>query len=89
MTSLIYICICVTLFVFITVFPEKPSVTCGVPVHPAVIDRSLVSRIVNGTEAVQHSWPWQIQLRLSGEHKCGASIIDENWVVTASHCFFL
>ncbi|XP_063425833.1 chymotrypsinogen A-like [Mytilus trossulus] len=71
-----------------TTTTKKPSATCGVPVHPAVIDRSLVSRIVNGTEAVQHSWPWQIQLRLSGEHKCGASIIDENWIVTASHCFF-
>ncbi|XP_052103462.1 trypsin-like [Mytilus californianus] len=71
-----------------TTTTKPPLVTCGVPVHPAVIDRSLVSRIVNGTEAVEHSWPWQIQLRLSGEHKCGASIINENWVVTASHCFF-
>uniref|UniRef100_A0A3P9AAB8 chymotrypsin n=1 Tax=Esox lucius TaxID=8010 RepID=A0A3P9AAB8_ESOLU len=58
---------------------------CGVPAIKPVI--SGYARIVNGEEAVPHSWPWQVSLQQSnGFHFCGGSLINENWVVTAAHC---
>ncbi|CAH1277762.1 CTRB1 [Branchiostoma lanceolatum] len=45
------------------------------------------NRIVNGQEAIPHSWPWQISLQTSdGDHFCGGSLVTENWVITAAHC---
>ncbi|XP_028813498.1 chymotrypsin A-like [Denticeps clupeoides] len=58
---------------------------CGVPAIPPVITG--YGRIVNGEEAVPHSWPWQASLQdYTGFHFCGGSLINENWVVTAAHC---
>ncbi|XP_037548326.1 chymotrypsin A [Nematolebias whitei] len=58
---------------------------CGVPAISPVITG--YSRIVNGEEAVPHSWPWQVSLQDSTNfHFCGGSLINENWVVTAAHC---
>ncbi|CAL8404121.1 unnamed protein product [Boreogadus saida] len=58
---------------------------CGTPaIQPMVTG---YARIVNGEEAVPHSWPWQVSLQQSnGFHFCGGSLINENWVVTAAHC---
>ncbi|KAM9410278.1 chymotrypsinogen B [Pholidichthys leucotaenia] len=58
---------------------------CGIPAVTPVITG--YSRIVNGEEAVPHSWPWQVSLQdYTGFHFCGGSLINENWVVTAAHC---
>uniref|UniRef100_A0A3Q2ZXU6 chymotrypsin n=1 Tax=Kryptolebias marmoratus TaxID=37003 RepID=A0A3Q2ZXU6_KRYMA len=58
---------------------------CGVPAITPVITG--YSRIVNGEEAVPHSWPWQVSLQdYTGFHFCGGSLISDSWVVTAAHC---
>ncbi|XP_007244334.3 chymotrypsinogen A [Astyanax mexicanus] len=58
---------------------------CGAPAIPPVITG--YARIVNGEEAVPHSWPWQVSLQDStGWHFCGGSLVNQNWVVTAAHC---
>lgn len=55
---------------------------CGVPsVAPSVL-----SRIVGGEEANAHSWPWMVSLQGDGDHFCGGSLINNQWVVTAAHC---
>ena len=51
---------------------------CGVPNDAA--------RIINGVEAVPHSLPWVAALFISGGSFCTASLISDQWVLTAAHC---
>ncbi|XP_047469977.1 chymotrypsinogen A-like [Penaeus chinensis] len=46
------------------------------------------SRIVGGEEATPNEWPWQAALRFlsNGEVFCGATLVQDSWLVTASHC---
>ncbi|XP_034044824.1 ovochymase-2 [Thalassophryne amazonica] len=61
---------------------------CG---NPAVTPNTATLRVVNGIEAVPHSWPWQVSMQLSlttsYRHICGGSLIHKQWVLTAAHCF--
>jgi len=43
-------------------------------------------RVVNGTNAKPGEIPYIVSLRYFGSHSCGASILDETHVLTASHC---
>lgn len=56
---------------------------------PSVLPPSINSRVVNGTNALPNEFPFAASLRNRiGSHTCGASIIHEEWVMTAAHCIF-
>uniref|UniRef100_A0A3B4TFP1 trypsin n=1 Tax=Seriola dumerili TaxID=41447 RepID=A0A3B4TFP1_SERDU len=43
-------------------------------------------KIVGGYECTPYSQPHQVSLN-SGYHFCGGSLVNENWVVSAAHCY--
>jgi secreted trypsin-like serine protease len=47
--------------------------------------KSINAKIAGGTDAVISDFPWQVYY-ISGNFRCGGSIIGKTWVVTAAHC---
>lgn len=70
----------------ITNRPTTPSPAGQCGVQP---DRSLtvLPRIVGGNNADPHEYPWQVGIWLfKRQLKCGGTLIDPCWVLTAAHC---
>ena len=47
--------------------------------------KAVNAKITGGTNALISDFPWQIYY-ISGNFRCGGSIINGNWIVTAAHC---
>ncbi|KAK5891913.1 hypothetical protein CesoFtcFv8_012342 [Champsocephalus esox] len=43
-------------------------------------------KIVGGFQCEAHSQPWQVSINL-GYHFCGGSLINDQWIVSAAHCW--
>lgn len=44
--------------------------------------------IVGGSSAHEGQFPWIGDMRVSGSHQCGSSLIAPGWVLTAAHCAY-
>lgn len=45
------------------------------------------ARITGGNDSVTGQWPWQVSITYEGTHVCGGSVVSEQWVLSAAHCF--
>uniref|UniRef100_A0A8C5N5B7 Zgc:165423 n=1 Tax=Gouania willdenowi TaxID=441366 RepID=A0A8C5N5B7_GOUWI len=70
-------CVSVVLILLLRETLSQLSV-CGKP--------ALNTRIVGGQTAPAGSWPWQASLH-EFSHFCGGSLINNQWVLSAAHCF--
>ncbi|KAM8977005.1 enteropeptidase [Pelodytes ibericus] len=46
------------------------------------------SKIVGGTDAVVGAWPWMVALFYNQRQMCGATLVNEEWLVSAAHCVY-
>nr|XP_028560393.1 serine protease 27-like [Podarcis muralis] len=60
---------------------RQEETVCGQPV--------LSDRIVGGQASQIGAWPWQVSVGWKGRHFCSGSLVAQQWVVSAAHCFRL
>ncbi|CAF0974929.1 unnamed protein product [Didymodactylos carnosus] len=65
-----------------TVSCSSSSATCGCP----QIQPTFETRITSGSTATANSWPWMVALYINGSFRCGGSLINLQYVLTAAHC---
>ncbi|NWH59460.1 ENTK Enteropeptidase, partial [Geococcyx californianus] len=46
------------------------------------------TRIAGGSDARRGAWPWIVSLHFNSRPVCGASLVNDEWLVTAAHCAY-
>ncbi|KAF2974047.1 hypothetical protein EK904_011584 [Melospiza melodia maxima] len=58
--------------------------TCG----KNLVTQNNGTRIVGGNDARREAWPWIVSLHFNFQTVCGASLVSDEWLVTAAHCVY-
>uniref|UniRef100_A0A8D2L3B4 Enteropeptidase n=1 Tax=Varanus komodoensis TaxID=61221 RepID=A0A8D2L3B4_VARKO len=53
-----------------------------------LIPRKHSTKIVGGSDAQEGVWPWMVSLSFNSKPTCGASLISNEWLVSAAHCVY-
>lgn len=71
---------------FLSLLQESLQPGCGIkgPSH---------TRIVGGVMAKPGDWPWMVNFDYKHNyanpgHHCGGSLITDEWILSAAHCFY-
>jgi len=48
---------------------------------------SVNRRISGGSDAIHGAWPWMVQIWIDDKYLCGGTLISDEWVLSAAHCF--
>jgi trypsin len=64
---------------------------CGKSVYKGFPFSRLLTKIINGNNAIQGSYPWLVSLRrfrneVIQNHLCTGSIIEDQWILTSANC---
>ncbi|XP_012162886.1 serine protease SP24D [Ceratitis capitata] len=69
----------------------KLLLLCAIVAAAAIEDSSdlrPVPRIIGGQVAASGQFPYQVSIRLGGQHICGGALVSESYVLTAAHCVY-
>lgn len=65
---------------YLAILTQAAPQTFGVPV--------LDGKIVGGEPTFIEEFPYQASMLYSSSHRCGAVVVNEEYVVTAAHCTY-
>uniref|UniRef100_A0A8C6J1U2 Enteropeptidase n=1 Tax=Melopsittacus undulatus TaxID=13146 RepID=A0A8C6J1U2_MELUD len=66
------------------IFTKRWVESCG----KHLVTQSYGTRIVGGSNAKRGAWPWIVSLHFNSRPVCGASLVSDEWLVTAAHCVY-
>ncbi|XP_009882165.1 PREDICTED: enteropeptidase [Charadrius vociferus] len=58
------------------------------PCGKHLVTQNNTTRIVGGSDAKREAWPWIVSLHFNFRPVCGASLVSDEWLVTAAHCVY-
>uniref|UniRef100_G1PBV1 Enteropeptidase n=1 Tax=Myotis lucifugus TaxID=59463 RepID=G1PBV1_MYOLU len=53
-----------------------------------MVAQEVSQKIVGGNNANEGAWPWLTALAYNGKLLCGASLVSNDWLVSAAHCVY-
>ncbi|XP_066477386.1 enteropeptidase [Tiliqua scincoides] len=63
---------------------ECNTKSCG----KRMVTQKLGTKIVGGYDAQEGAWPWLVSLHFNSRAVCGASLVSNEWLVSAAHCVY-